>query len=70
MVKGKLTIHGITKEVEIKTTIEQVNGSFVLNGDFEVTVKDFDIKIPPILAPNIAKVISIKFKFEYQHYEK
>ncbi len=70
MVKGKLTIHGITKEVEIKTTIEQVNSSFVLNGDFEVTVKDFDIKIPPILAPNIAKVISIKFKFEYQHYEK
>ncbi len=70
MVKGNLTIHGITKAVEIKTTIEQIDGSYVITGDFEVPVKDFDIKIPPILAPNIAKVISIKFRFEYQHYEK
>ncbi|MBQ4819417.1 YceI family protein [Aquimarina sp. MMG016] len=70
MVKGNLTIHGITKEVEIKTTIENTNGTYRLIGDFEATVKDFDIKIPPVLAPNIAKTISIQFRFEYQPYEK
>ncbi|MEW7292151.1 YceI family protein [Aquimarina sp. 2304DJ70-9] len=70
IIKGDLTIHGITKEVDIKTTIENNNGKYLLTGDFEATVKDFDIKIPPILAPNIAKTISITFRFEYQPYEK
>ncbi len=70
IIKGSLTIHGITKDVEIKTTIENNNGSYIFTGDFEVAVKDFDIKIPPILAPNIAKIISITFRFEYEPYEK
>ncbi len=70
IIKGELTIHGITKEIEIKTSIENNNGTYLLNGDFELIVKDFDIKIPPILAPNIAKIISVKFRFEYQPYEK
>ncbi len=70
IIKGNLTIHGMAKEVEIKTNIENNNGSYLFTGDFEATVKDFDIKIPPILAPNIAKIISITFRFEYQPYEK
>lgn len=70
MIKGRLTIRGITKDIEIKTTIENNNGSYLLTGDFEVAVQDFDIKIPPILAPNIAKIISITFRFEYEPYEK
>ncbi|GAA4271582.1 YceI family protein [Aquimarina gracilis] len=70
MIKGNLTIHGIANEVEIKTTIQNNNGSYLFTGDFEATVKDYDIKIPPILAPNIAKTISITFRFEYQPYEK
>ncbi|WP_435415682.1 YceI family protein [Polaribacter aestuariivivens] len=69
MVVGKLTIHGISKEVEIKTTIKNTNGNYSISGDFEVMVKDFDIKIPPVLASNIAKSISIKFNFKYQPYE-
>ncbi|WP_299179958.1 YceI family protein [uncultured Aquimarina sp.] len=69
-VKGTLTIRDIEKEVEIKTSIENIDGKHVITGDFEVVVKDFEIKIPPILRPNIAEVISIKFRFEYQPYEK
>ncbi len=70
LIKGKLTIHGITKEVEIRTSIENFNGRYILSGDFDATVKDFNIKIPPVLAPNIAKIIAIKFRFEYEPYEK
>ena len=70
IIRGKLTIHGITKELDIKTTIENINGEYTLSGDFEVLVKDFQIKIPPILASNIAKTISIKFRFQYQDYEE
>ncbi|MCL7754658.1 YceI family protein [Polaribacter sp. Z022] len=70
IVRGKLTIHGITKEIDIKTTIEKINNQYKLTGEYNVFVKDFDIKIPPILAGNIAKMITIKFSFQYQSYEE
>jgi len=70
MVKGTLTIRNISKEVEIKTSIQKTDNGYAIAGDFEIVVEDFQIKIPPILAPNIAKIISIKFRFEYQPYEK
>ena len=69
-IKGALTIHGISKEIMIKTTIEKINEKYLLSGDFKILVKDFDIKIPPILAGNIAKKIEIAFKFEYETYEE
>ena len=70
IIKGTLTIHGLTKEIDIKTTIKNNDGDYTLSGDFDVLVKDFDIKIPPILSSNIAKTISIKFIFQYKPYEE
>ena len=70
IIRGKLTVHGITKEIDIKTTIEYIDDNYVLSGNFNVLVKDFEIKIPPILSSNIAKTISIKFRFQYQPYEE
>ena len=70
MVKGTLTIRGISKEVEIKTIIKKNNGSYILEVDFKIIVEDFNIEIPPILTPNIAKTINTKFNFQYQSDEK
>ena len=70
IIKGQLTIRNITKNIDIKTKISKVKGVFLITGDFKITVKDFDIKIPPIVTPNIAKIISTEFRFEYQPYEK
>lgn len=70
IVRGNITIHGITKEIDIKVFIENKNGSYTLSGEFNLLVKDFDIKIPPILSSNIAKSISVKYRFQYQPYEK
>lgn len=70
IIKGTLTIRGITKEVEIKTLIKKSDKNFVLSGEFEIIVEDYNINIPAIVAPNIAKIISTKFRFEYQPYEK
>lgn len=69
MIHGKLSIHGITKEIDIKASIDNTNGNYIISGEFDVLVKDFEIKIPPILASNIAKTISIQFLFQYQPYE-
>lgn len=70
LIKGKLTIHGVTKDVTIKTVIDQVDGNYVFSGDFEIAIDDFKIKVPGLLAPNIAKKILISFRFDYLPYEK
>lgn len=70
IVKGTLDFHGIKKEVEIKTRIENKDGMYQLTGDLEIGILDYDIKVPPLLAPNIAKRIKIMFRFEYDLYEK
>lgn len=70
IVKGTLDFHGIKKEVEIKAKIENADGMYQLTGDLEVGILDYDIKVPPLLAPNIAKRIKIMFRFEYDFYEK
>ncbi|WP_442264641.1 YceI family protein [Tenacibaculum sp. ZS6-P6] len=69
LIKGKVTIHGITKEIEIKTTIQKTTDSYNLTGEFNLPVKDFNIKIPPILSNNIAKIVLVKFNFQYLPYE-
>ncbi|AUC16881.1 hypothetical protein BTO06_17775 [Tenacibaculum sp. SZ-18] len=69
LIKGKITIHGITKEIEIKTKIQKTDNSYNISGEFQLTVKDFNIKIPPILTNNIAKIVVVKFNFQYKPYE-
>jgi hypothetical protein len=69
MVRGTFSMHGVTKELEIKTKIENLGGKYTLSGTFEAYVKDYNIKIPPLLAGNIAKTISVDFRFEYEPYE-
>ncbi len=69
IIKGKLTLREVTKEIEIKTKIERIEGTYILTGKFDLRISDFEINIPPLLAHNIAKTISVKFRFEYQPYE-
>ncbi|GMN05005.1 hypothetical protein MTsPCn5_03930 [Croceitalea sp. MTPC5] len=69
IVKGVFTMHGKSKELEIKTKIVKQDNNYMVSGVFETFVKDYDINIPPLLAGNIAKSISVEFRFEYQPYE-
>ena len=69
IIKGIITIHGITKEIEFKTTITKSKKTYFLVGEFNLTVADFKIKIPPILSKNIAKNVFLKINFQYNPYE-
>ncbi|TBR18239.1 MAG: YceI family protein [Chitinophagaceae bacterium] len=59
-VKGKLTIHGATKEIETTGKLIVQNGKINATADFVVTVADFKIKIPGIVADKISKIVTIK----------
>ena len=69
-IQGKITIHGVTKELEIKAKFAQEEDLLILTGDFQLRVADFEVKIPPIVAGNIAETIQVKFRLQYQMYEQ
>jgi polyisoprenoid-binding protein YceI len=57
--KGKLTIHGVSREVEIPGTIEKGNSKFSITAKFMVRLKDYDIAIPQLLWQNIAEEVEV-----------
>jgi hypothetical protein len=63
---GKLTIHGITKDVEIPGILEFSNGKAILKSTFIVKLKDYEIKIPKLIWQNIAEEIEVKIDFIYK----
>lgn len=58
--KGKLSIHGITRERIIKAEITMENGEMEIKADFSVLLSDYNIKIPKIVGNNLANEIKTK----------
>ncbi len=58
-VKGKLTIHGETKDVETSGTVTVKDGKITLSSSFNVVVADYKITIPKFYRDNIAKTIKV-----------
>lgn len=63
---GKLTIHGVTKDIDVPGTIENVNGKLQLKSRFTVKLADYNIKIPTIIWQNIAEVVEVRIDFIYK----
>jgi len=51
---GDLTIHGVTRSVQIPLQAQLVDGAIVLVGSTEVTFSDFDVEVPS--APIVVSV--------------
>ena len=58
-VKGKLTIHGVTKDVETNGTIEVKDGKPVIHSVFNILLADYKITIPRLYRDNISSTIRI-----------
>jgi polyisoprenoid-binding protein YceI len=66
---GKLTIHGVTKEVEIPGTLEISAGNVVLHTKFIVKLEDYNVKRPQLLWKNIAEQVEVTADFTYKPHE-
>ena len=64
--KGKLTIHGVTNEVEIPGTIEKKDDKLVLKTKFMVKLVDHKITIPQLLWQNIAEQVEVTGEFVFK----
>jgi hypothetical protein len=68
--KGDLTIHGVTKPMEIQAEFRVRDGKVFADSEFDLTVADYDISIPSLVRDNIAKIVKVKLKAEFQEFKK
>lgn len=58
-VKGDLTMHGKTREVETTGKIQVTGGKIKASAEFQVQLSDFDISIPGLVADKVSKTAKI-----------
>ena len=63
---GDLTIHGVTKKVSIPGTITVKGGQPELTSKFKIVPKDYNIKIPSLVADKIADAMSVSVDCKYE----
>lgn len=69
-VAGDLTIHGVTKPVTAKGTIEVKEGALAVKSKFQIAVADYEIKIPSVVRDNIAKIVDINIDITLEEYKR
>jgi len=63
---GKLTMHGITREIDVQGTVEIVSNQLLARANFLIKLKDYKIKIPQLLWNNIAQEVKVTVEFTYK----
>ncbi len=58
-VKGKLTLHGVTKDVETTGKLTVQGGKISATASFPVLLADYDVTIPGLVADKVAKTAKI-----------
>jgi hypothetical protein len=63
-IKGKVTLHGVTQNIEVPATIEVKGGKLIGTSNFQLTPGDFNITIPALVREKIAKQIDVRISVE------
>ena len=63
-IEGKLTIHGITKDIKTKIIFVKKGNSIVSKCKFTVKPEDYKIEIPKLVEAKISENISIEANFD------
>jgi hypothetical protein len=66
---GKLTIHGVTRDVEIPGTLELAGDKINLKSKFNVKLDEYNVKRPQLLWQNIAEAVEVTIDFTYKPHE-
>ena len=58
-VKGVMTIHGVSKEVQTNGTLKVDTDNVKANAVFNIVLADYGIKIPKLVSDKIAKTVKV-----------
>ncbi len=61
-VNGRLTFHGITRDISVAASITRQNG-FQVNGEFSINLSDYNVQRPTLLFIKIDDKIRIDYEF-------
>ncbi len=62
--KGKLSLHGVEKDVTGKAKIEESTGKWSGSLSFTVALSDFSIDIPSYMGITVSKTVDVEAKFK------
>jgi polyisoprenoid-binding protein YceI len=66
IVEGELTIHGVTKKISEKGTLElKSDGKLVAKAAMKLRPEDYGIKIPAVVRGNIAEIMDVFIEATY-----
>ena len=64
--QGKLTLHGVTKVVEIPGTLEIKSDQIIARSQFKIRLEDYKVSIPQLLWTNIAEEVEVTIQVIYK----
>ena len=69
-INGEMTIHGVTKPVNIISALNIKNGKVSGSSSFKIKPADYNIQIPSLVKGKIADVIEVNVNANYEPYKK
>ena len=66
VVNGSLSMHGISKDAQMKATAHLINEELYITSTFDVALEDYDIDIPKIMMYKIAELIKVVVEIKLQ----
>jgi len=70
IVKGELTLRGITKLIEVSGEITVTDGKINAKSEFNIPISDYNISVPSLVEHRVAKQIIVKVDMNYLPYNK
>lgn len=65
-IKGKLTIHGVTKEISTQATFTVKGGTILGEAKIKVNPEDYEIEIPGVVREKIAKELEVTISMDFK----
>lgn len=62
-VDGKMTIHGVTKPLKVKGTLERKDKNINIKSNFEIKLTDYNIEVPKFMFLKISEVMRLIVDF-------
>tara|TARA_B100000029_G_scaffold512785_1_gene610424 strand:- start:130 stop:636 length:507 start_codon:yes stop_codon:yes gene_type:complete len=67
---GEITLHGVTKNIEIPINKIEEEKKISITTEFKIALKDHKIKVPRVLFQNIAEEIEVKVSSTFTEFQQ
>ena len=61
-VRGKFTLHGVTREVEVEGTLQPVDGGLKVEASWPLNLRDYDIEPPSLLIMRVRDTVDVRIE--------